>query len=59
MTTRLVYPKTSVNNTGLFLSFRAYNYSKSPAIDGALADIQTIISLQFKSYSRQFWRCHR
>ena len=44
MTTRLVYPKTSVENTGLYLSFRAYNYGKSPAIPGALADIQTILS---------------
>ena len=44
MTTRLVYPKKSVENTGLYLSFRAYNYSKSPEIPGALADIQTILS---------------
>ena len=44
MTTRLVYPKTSVDNTGLYLSFRAYNYGKSPRIPGALADIQSILS---------------
>lgn len=44
MTTRLIYPKTSVDNTGLFLSFRAYNYGDSPEIPGALADMQTILS---------------
>lgn len=44
MTTRLIYPKTSVDNTGLYLSFRAYNYSDAPQIPGALADIQTILS---------------
>ena len=44
MTTRFVYPKKSVENTGLYLSFRAYHYDKSPSIPGALADIQTILS---------------
>lgn len=44
MTTKLVYPKKSVENTGLYLNFRAYNYSDSPQIPGALADIQTVIS---------------
>ena len=44
MTTRLVYPKKSVENTGLYLNFRAYNYSDAPQIPGALADIQTVIS---------------
>lgn len=43
MTTRLRYPQ-SIDNTGLFLSFRAYNYGDSPKIPGALSDIQTILS---------------
>jgi hypothetical protein len=42
--TRLMYPKESVKNTGLFLTFRAYDYSNAPTPPGALADIQNIIS---------------
>jgi hypothetical protein len=42
--TRLIYPRTSVTNTGLFLTFRAYDYSAAPTPPGALADIQNIIS---------------
>jgi hypothetical protein len=42
--TRLIYPKTSVTNTGLFLTFRAYDYAAAPTPPGALADIQNIIS---------------
>lgn len=43
-TERLVYPRTSVENTGLFLTFRAYDYGAAPTPPGALADIQNIIS---------------
>lgn len=43
-TERLVYPRTSVGNTGLFLTFRAYDYGAAPTPPGALADIQNIIS---------------
>jgi hypothetical protein len=42
--TRLQYPRTSVENTGLFLTFRAYDYGKAPTPPGALPDIQNIIS---------------
>ena len=42
--TRLIYPKTSVKNTGLFLTFRAYDYSAAPTPQGALPDIQNTIS---------------
>jgi hypothetical protein len=43
-TRRLTYPRRSVENTGLFLTFRAYNYSDAPTPPGALPDIQNIIS---------------
>jgi hypothetical protein len=42
--TRLQYPRTSVENTGLFLTFRAYDYNKAPTPSGAIADIRDIIS---------------
>ena len=41
---RLQYPRTSVENTGLFLTFRAYDYGKAPTPPGALPDIQNLIS---------------
>ena len=42
--TRLMYPKTSINNTGMFLTFRAYDYAGAPVPPGALPDIQNVIS---------------
>jgi len=44
MTTKFVYPRESVENTGLYLNFRAYNYSDAPIPDGAIADIQNLLS---------------
>ena len=41
---RLQYPRTSVENTGLFLTFRAYDYGKAPTPPGAIPDIQSLIS---------------
>lgn len=39
-----MYPRRSIESTGLFLTFRAYNYGDAPTPDGALADIRDILS---------------
>jgi len=46
MANRLMYPRTSVSNTGMFITFRAYDYSAAPEIPGALKDIRNVISRQ-------------
>ena len=46
MSKRLMYPKTSVTNTGMFITFRAYDYGATPEIPGSLKDIRSVISRQ-------------